>query len=839
MEISSGLPVSLPDIYAPRESLLRLIDRAVAKQVVYIQAMGGYGKTVSTLLWLKKTNCRAAWRCFDEYDDTPALFYMIFCRLLLSVLPQDKNLTALINAPAFRNTPVEYTIEILTKADYGKERIVLVLDDFHTIKSEPVLKALPYVLKRLPDNASVFFLSRGELPTAFNILQETDRISVINSQELAFSTVEIQKHFASYARFITEQEAFDIRSFSDGWIILLNMMLKNSNLKIDSGNARITLKNYFEKSIWNALDEKKRDFLLKTAVPDSFSLELCKALTSSENCEEMLEELIRGNANLSCSDGEYRYHQLFLEFLRGKIPESSIQVSAIFQLTAEYYLSKNNTIPARHFAVRSGDMDTMAKTARMINISKNVNVDEYVGLAYILNKNQLPDALCDTMPFLYLQKVYVAFLLGDHQNFEHFWDKIYSLFPMIAEKFPQFMETNVTNSILDFRYTFAEHANRVRRMPAVIHKNEIDQVSSIAINLPFLHRSCRDCYELADAAIRESVVDEVFKDLLKYDCDNLFLGIQAGLYIEQNRLDEAQNVLLHAESLLNDKVSIDLGWATYIMLAETALLKGDRSGYERYKAQGKEYFESRRAFYYIRNYSAYEIRTKLWEGDVDAAQDWLNQYFVVSSEYGVLYKIYQNFTTARAYIIIDNKGEALCVLNSIRAVAKAFGRLLDVAEADVLIAIVEWRSGKKKESIDRFYKLLAALCPFHFTRVAANEGKAVLPIIAAVIKEMEKETARDEAQYRFVKEVNIVAYEQSKRFNGITHSLQLKTIKLSPKQTRLLELLSKGHKNAEIIKITGCSINTIRSYTRIIYRKLEVTNAMDAIVKAKQLGILN
>jgi LuxR family maltose regulon positive regulatory protein len=297
--------------------------------------------------------------------------------------------------------------------------------------------------------------------------------------------------------------------------------------------------------------------------------------------------------------------------------------------------------------------------------------------------------------------------------------------------------------------------------------------------------------------------------------------------------------LTYAESLLNDKVSIDLGWATYIMLAETALLKDNRRGYERYKTQAKEYFESRGAFYYIRNFAAYEARAKLWDGDKDAAQDWLSQYFVGVSKYNTLYKIYQNFTTARAYIVTEDNEEALRALDAIMATGKAFGRLLDVAEADVLIAVVEWISGKKKEARDRLYNLLAAIRPYGFIRVVANEGKAVLPILAAVIKEMDKETDKDETLYRFVKEINVVAYEQSKHFKGMTHSSQLKAVKLSPKQTLILELLSKGHKNAEIIKITGYSINTIRSYTRIIYQKLEVTSAMDAIVKAKQLGILN
>jgi LuxR family maltose regulon positive regulatory protein len=53
-----------------------------------------------------------------------------------------------------------------------------------------------------------------------------------------------------------------------------------------------------------------------------------------------------------------------------------------------------------------------------------------------------------------------------------------------------------------------------------------------------------------------------------------------------------------------------------------------------------------------------------------------------------------------------------------------------------------------------------------------------------------------------------------------------------------LELLAQGYKNAEIVAITGLSLNTIRTHTKIVYQKLEVNNAMDAIVRAKQLGMI-
>ncbi|HWQ29619.1 MAG TPA: LuxR C-terminal-related transcriptional regulator [Negativicutes bacterium] len=84
----------------------------------------------------------------------------------------------------------------------------------------------------------------------------------------------------------------------------------------------------------------------------------------------------------------------------------------------------------------------------------------------------------------------------------------------------------------------------------------------------------------------------------------------------------------------------------------------------------------------------------------------------------------------------------------------------------------------------------------------------------------------------------IIAYEQSKHFRGSTHHAEVTAVKLSAKQKHILELLAKGHKNTEIVAITGLSLNTIRTHTKAVYQKLEVNNAMDAILRAKDLGII-
>ena len=868
--VQSELPVSLPHVCAPREELLRVFEQRAERQTVYIHAPAGYGKTVSTLLWLKNSGRMFAWLFLDEYDNVLSLFYRSLCQSLLTVAQsgwedgaqaqQNSELLQLISSPVFSASPVENTIELISMLSWHKGKYALVLDDLHNITNEEILKSLPYVLKRLPPFVNALLLSRTAPPDALQAVADKDKTGFITSQELRFSPEEIRRYFMNHGQMVSLERAIDIHAYTDGWAIILNAMTLPGGQALSYKENMPTLEDFFEKNIWSSFDEDTRLFLMRTSLVDSFTLELCELLTGNENSAEVLSGLLRGNINLTRIGQEYHYHRLFLEFLREKASKSALDISMLYKEATEYYLSKNDVLTGRRYAVKSGDVDAMVKAYSAINKFKNLSLDEYAEQGSLALRDFPPESFLDKLPFLYLQVMFVSWLNGNAERFLSYFDKLYALLPYMAREFPQFVERTVINSILDFRIKFADYARHVKSLPAVTYQHEIDQTSNIAIQMPFLHRGSRDCYELVNADVRERVVDEGFRELLPYDCDNLFLGIEAGLYLEQNRLDEAREVLLCSEGLLNDKVSFDLGWATYIMLAEAALRKGDRKGYEQYKARAKEYFEGRQAFYYNKNFLAYEARALLWDGDVDAARSWMGRYFVSEGEWGVLYKYYQNFTTVRAYIVLGKSAEALAALQELGALARDFDRPLDGAEADVLTAIVEWETGKRIEARDRLYRLLVDLLPYRFIRVVANEGKSVLPILSAVIKKLGSEMGSEaaggeaarseaaggegqgetggEALYRFAREVYVVAYESSKRFRGLTYGLQLKTVKLSPRQTLVLELLSKGHSNAEIIRITGLSINTIREHTRIAYKKLEVTTALDAVVRARELGLL-
>jgi LuxR family maltose regulon positive regulatory protein len=285
-------------------------------------------------------------------------------------------------------------------------------------------------------------------------------------------------------------------------------------------------------------------------------------------------------------------------------------------------------------------------------------------------------------------------------------------------------------------------------------------------------------------------------------------------------------------------MSPEFVYAIYVLIAEIYLMMRQKTKHEITIREVKDYINTTSSQYLLKNLSAYESRTIMLNGDKSAAELWLKNYYINDNSFCEFYKIYRNFTTVRAYILLNQMNKAIDALNQLKTLSNHYDRLLDWAEAEILLTIIHWVSGNKKEAQNLLLEVLNRLQPYGFIRLIANEGSSLVPILSSLLKKIKKEPSRSEHFYNYINKVYIATYEQSKYFKGLTYNKENIMVKLSPQQKYILELLANGHKNAEIVELTGLSLNTIRTHTKITYRKLEVNNVLDAIVKARELGII-
>ncbi|MEV0148736.1 response regulator transcription factor [Nonomuraea sp. NPDC050733] len=62
--------------------------------------------------------------------------------------------------------------------------------------------------------------------------------------------------------------------------------------------------------------------------------------------------------------------------------------------------------------------------------------------------------------------------------------------------------------------------------------------------------------------------------------------------------------------------------------------------------------------------------------------------------------------------------------------------------------------------------------------------------------------------------------------------------RLTPRQWQLLHLLAAGHTNLQIARRLGVSEGTVRKHLENAYRRLQVSNRMDAVTRAFPEGVV-
>lgn len=63
--------------------------------------------------------------------------------------------------------------------------------------------------------------------------------------------------------------------------------------------------------------------------------------------------------------------------------------------------------------------------------------------------------------------------------------------------------------------------------------------------------------------------------------------------------------------------------------------------------------------------------------------------------------------------------------------------------------------------------------------------------------------------------------------------------RLSPREHEVLSLMSKGFSYAEIGKLQGVTVNTVRSHIKNLYQKLSVHSRSEAVFEARSIGLLS
>jgi len=837
-------PPTLPDSVIERPEVINAIDAAIKKRIVYIHAPAGFGKTIAMSMWLSAKGLPAAWIPLTAYDDEPA----IFCRYLMAALADLDDAAAIsvkatLEDPGFTGAPFEYLFRAVSSISGADAQGIIAMDDFHLINNPAILNTLPMIIRKLSQVFTLVIISRLKPPVSLSDFALKNEIGELNENDLRFTKKQIIGLYKNCGITLSHNEAADIEEKTGGWALglgaeLLVIKASGNESFLSRASGEEYIDGYFDREIWSKWNIETQAFLLKTSILEDLTPELCDKLCNCDS-ERVLAGLMKDSGlTIRLPDGSFRYHHVLRDFLRRKTDERQTELSQLYIMAAQYMHSKNKFSAALDYYVKSGDYGALGNfIVRTLDYSfSKVSAEECLQSFQKLILDKVPAEIMEKTEAFIPICTYVYWITGNTEKMKLWFSKTRDL--LLTAHDDQMTGTMLALLTLDPYSTYWETLNI---MPIGDIKMETVPSISITINLPYFHRSMRDFSDyLDDWDTLSYQITQSLESVVGSSTKITLLGISCGIAYERNKLAEARQCILAANSLLNDQSHPELCFAVYMHIAEILFADGEETEAWASVSKARAVVE-KDALYLKKNLEATVAKYRLYHGDVDAAKRWLSDYVISDSSDMAIYQIPQILSTVRAHITLGAFSPAIILLAKLENLALNCRRTLDRLEALILRAIILWRQRQRGQAIETMSEAVFLAKPCGYIRIFANEGMAVIPILQKLYNSLSRRPEHSDTAV-FVRTILLLANERTKTVTGLADILESrlegKPIKLSKQQMRMLLFLASGKNNRQICEETGMNLNTVKAHLFKLYEKLEVNSATDAVLKAYQLGII-
>ncbi|KJS32976.1 MAG: hypothetical protein VR64_03380 [Desulfatitalea sp. BRH_c12] len=320
-KITAPKPVGL----VPRHRLFHLIDAHRVQPITWISSPAGAGKTslVSSYVAARRIPC--LWYQIDGSDATVANVFYNLGRLAQKASPRSKRPLPLL-------TP-EYLLDIQTFTTRFFEQFfsrmrpggMLVLDNYHEMpETSPVHRVMCDGLSLIPAGIRVLVMSRQAPPALFSRLRANSHVAVMRWKDLRLDLQEsVQIAEGRAHRELSREEAAHIHQAVQGWAAGLVMMIEETKASgaiptIEGIFTSQDIFDYFAGEVFERVDRRFQEFLLKTAFLPKISVSAAGELTGFADAADMLSLLSHTGyftVEHRQKDPSYEYHPLFRGFL--------------------------------------------------------------------------------------------------------------------------------------------------------------------------------------------------------------------------------------------------------------------------------------------------------------------------------------------------------------------------------------------------------------------------------------------------------------------------------------------------------------------------------------------
>ena len=877
-----------------RNALLAQLDAIRSRRLTLISAPAGFGKTTLLADWAARTGFPTTWLSLDSNDNDPQRFLTYCVAALRTVAPDfgERTHVALQRSElALKEIVLPLLINEMTSIEHD---VLLVLDDYHVIQSDEVNASLLFILEHAPQQVHVAIGTRKDLPIPISRFRVRGQLLEVRAPELRFTIDESSRFLCDAMKLqLTSAQLEALFRRTEGWIAGLQMAGISLQGRSDTdrfieaftGADRFVLDYLLEEVLGNQTSELQ-EAIVRLSVLDRFNAPLCETVAGHHNGREMLEGLESANLFLVPLDNRrewYRFHHLFADLLRHRLRQIHPDQEAALHEAASAWLEDNgHVLESLRHVVASGSSERVKDLLRRHwkDVITNGDRDVVESLFAMISEHEMlanPDlGLIRAWSFVTPRRYDEMDALLDHveshiegrddETSLHMRGETLLLrgisllrrersaeaiplleraIEILPEENPGASEIWFASSVLarSFLGTAYMYNGELDRAEAVNHSllrharatsNELDDIAALT-NLA----------EIATVRGQLSLAERFAREALQYSDRPSFVGsglavalyrLLAEVHLVRNEVDEAlaaaESAVGHTEAYApQDKVG------AYRMLTLVFEAQGNRQA-SIAALDTLERIPIPDAIARVRRLvAATRARRELRDGDIAAALRWADTYgdgdgdgndargtSKMDSAHRVLY--------ACVLIHAARPQAALDVLSAIDPAPPL--RYEHVIEIRVLRAIALDMLGQVEEAYAELAEGIRMAIPERYVRLFVNEADRLRGLLSRLPAKRFPglageflELLRSECGASVGSPAPLPSSAGPREFEDLTS-----------RELEILQLLARGYTNQKIADKLYVSINTIKTHISNLFDKLGARNRIDALVRAKDAGIL-
>ena len=884
-----------------RPALYARLEQGVQRKLTLVSAPAGFGKTTLIAAWAGQTECPVAWLSLDTADNDPARFLAYLAAALQTIdnhLGEEMMAAVEGNQPV---QTTELLAGLLNEIDQAASPLILILDDYHLIDQEAVHANVRFMIENMPDSMHLILCTREDPPWPLARLRAGGQLGEIRGRDLRFSLAETAAFCNDVMglRMSAEDiETLDTRA--EGWVAGLQMAALSMHSESDvsrlvtgfSGSNRYVL-DYLLEEVLNQQPPEIQRFLLQTAVLERLCAPLCDTLLAADGdgfsnkgdkpgsgspSQALLERLEAANLFIVPLDERrywYRYHNLFSGLLRARLQQTAPeQASRLQRLAANWFSGQGLVEEAIGHAMDAGEFDLATDLLEREGIDL-VSRHKMVSLARWLEA--LPQSIIERRPWLCIFMAYTRHWIGDRQYALgaclNQAERALEITPPASESETRRIRGYIASlraqdvlSAGDEAARIIEQANLALDLlpPGDLMGTE----AGVSLGGAYWVQGDAQASERAFAAgrdtarrcgkhlmavptatyagwqqIKQGRLQEALGSLeeaLAWATHESGTVVPVGgfpllrisdLRYEWDELAEAEQIAHQARELCLRLSQADVVVDAHATMGHRMWAAGDLDGAWACVRQGDAAArDSSPDLFLLTKLDACRLRLWLGEGRLADALAWLAAEGPDPEGALSYHHDLHHLLAVRILLADERPREALdLALRIVEASARA-NWVYEQIQALTLAAVASQQLGDTKQALRHIGAALQLGAPGHFVRTLLDED----PIVSNLLRQT---TADDKIPREYLERLLDAA--SSSKAATKTAAAQPLFEPLSERELEILELIALGLSNQQIAMRLVLSLATVKWHASNIYGKLGVGNRNQAVVKARELGLLD